>query len=178
MTPKKQDSESTSGKEKGKDSTEPSQPPPPEMKASSEDVPWEPTKGKGKIKIEAEAIESIYTQLMETKALLGKLLQETKEAKIRRRLALMPVKTGDIMRGFQAAVAKANRSNRAGEKEGEDIERMSIKDLEVSLNAPITAGGHAEDPVMMLPNINSADAESATISLKFNVVSIPFKRGS
>jgi hypothetical protein len=70
-------------------------------------------------------------------------------------------------------VARANRATRAGEEDGEDIERMAIKDLEVSVTAPLLESAHAEDPVLMLPNLKSVDADSPAITLKFNVVSVP-----
>ena len=103
--------------------------------------------------IEHEAAEVIYRQLLEVRKTVDNLVQETKEAKVRQRLERVPVRTSDLMRGFQAAVARANRSARSSEEDGEDIERMSVKDLEISLSAPIIEGGHADDPVLMLPNI-------------------------
>lgn len=161
------------------------QPPPPEIEGSEADVPWEHDddehRDRGKHhdhhRWESEVAEAIYTQLIEVRKVVENLRQEAQEAKLRRRSELAPVRVGDLMRGFQSAVAKANRSTRAGEQDdGEDIERMSIKDLEVSVQAPIIEGAHAEDPVVMLPNIKSVDAETASISLKFTVVSVPLKQ--
>lgn len=158
------------------------QPPPPKLGSSGDDS-W---KHKGDEDedddhdhkhhhhhLDKHAAEAIYAQLTALRETVEKLLQETREAKVRRRLELVPVRTADLMRGFQAAVAKANRSTRAGEQEGEDIERMAIKDLEVSLTAPIIESAHAEDPVVMLPNIKSVDADSPRLSLKFSVVGVP-----
>lgn len=119
--------------------------------------------------------QRLYEEMVEVKRILAQILQEAREEKLRKKLEYVPVRTSDLMRGFQAAVARANRSTVAGDVDGEDIERMSIKDLEVTLSAPIIDGGHAEDPVVMLPNIKSVDAESAKISLKFSVVSVPLK---
>ena len=159
------------------------QPPPPEFVGSEDSeggVPWEHDDDHGKHRHghhwEDEAAEAIYRQLVEVRKVVEQLQQEAQEAKLRRRSELVPVRVGDLMRGFQSAVAKANRSTRAGDEDGEDIERMSIKDLEISLQAPIIEGGHAEDPVVMLPNIKSADGETAGISLKFKVVSVPLKQ--
>ena len=126
--------------------------------------------------IDHEVAEVIYSQLLEVRKTVDALVQETREAKIRKRLEQVPVRTSDLMRGFQAAVAKANRSARSGDETGEDIERMSIKDLEISLSAPIIEGGHAEDPVLVMPNINSAGADVASVSMKFTVVSVPVKQ--
>ena len=109
--------------------------------------------------------------------MVEQLRQETIDEKLRRRLDLVPVRVGDLMRGFQAAVARANLATRAGgEGEGEDIEQMVIKNLEVSVTAPVIDAGHAEDPVLMLPNIKSPDAATAQVSLKFSVVSVPSKK--
>lgn len=119
--------------------------------------------------------DALYAHIVEVKQILTQILEEARDERLRKRLEYVPVRTSDLMRGFQAAVAKANRSTEAGDIGGEDIERMSIKDLEITLSAPIIDGGHAEDPVVMLPNIKSVDAESAKISMKFNVVSVPGK---
>lgn len=145
------------------------QPPPPEL--SSTDVPWQPGPGKGKQS--DEAAEAIWTQLVAIRQTVDRLHEEAKEARLRRRLALVPVRVSDLMRGFQAAVSRANRSTRTGEGEGEDIERMAIKDLKVGLSAPILESAHAEDPVLMLPNLESADADSPAVSLEFRVVAVP-----
>lgn len=164
------------------DKDEEKQQPPPEL-GSGSDVPWkhkgdddddhDPKHPHYHHHLDKHAAEAIYAQLLALRETTEKLLQEAREAKLRRRLELVPVRTADLMRGFQAAVAKANRSTRAGEQEGEDIERMAIKDLEVSLTAPIIESAHAEDPVVMLPNIKSVDADSPSLSLKFSVVSVP-----
>jgi hypothetical protein len=119
--------------------------------------------------------EELQAQLTEITRVLAQILEETRTERLRKRLEYVPVRTSDLMRGFQAAVARANRATQAGEGEGEDIERMSIKDLQVTLSAPIIDGGHADDPVVMLPNIKSVDAESAKITLSFQVVSVPLK---
>lgn len=126
---------------------------------------------------EMDALESIYFNLMEMRRVVDKLVEERKQEKIRRRMEAVPVRISDLMQGFQAAVARANRSTQAGvEGEGEDISPMSVKDLEISLSAPIIDGGHAADPVVMLPNIKSVDSETAKISLKFSIVSVPLKK--
>lgn len=123
-----------------------------------------------------DALERIYFNLMEMRREVDKLAEERKQEKIRRRMEVVPVRISDLMQGFQAAVARANRSTLAGDGEGEDIAPMSVKDLEISLSAPIIEGGHAADPVVMLPNIKSVDTESAKISLKFSIVSVPLKK--
>lgn len=123
-----------------------------------------------------EAAEAIYSQLLEVRRIVDRLQQEALDAKTRKKYEMAPVMVSDLMTGFQAAVARANRATSAGEGEGEDIERMSIKDLEVSIDAPVIESGHAGDPVIMLPNINSADNESARVTLKFSVVSVPIKQ--
>jgi hypothetical protein len=158
--------------------TSSSQPPPPDYQGSDGQTPWSPGKGKTKKDEEMNALEAIYFHLLEMRRVVDKLVEESKEEKIHRRLEVVPVRISDLMRGFQAAVARANRSTSAGEGEEEDIERMSVKDLEISLSAPIIEGGHAADPVVMLPNIKSVDAESAKISLKFSIVSVPMKKRS
>lgn len=152
-------------------STGSSQPPPPEFGGSGETLPWSPKSGHGPANI--EAAEAIYGQLIEVRKIVNQLLQESAQARTRRRLELVPVRTSDLMRGFQAAVARANRATRAGEGDSEDIERMAIKDLEISVTAPLIESAHAEDPVLMLPNLKSVDADSPAITLKFNVVSVP-----
>lgn len=159
------------------------QPPPPDYKEKDDKPPWKRSWPYGpfhKHHKEMDALEDIYLQLIETRKVIDQLLQESKEEKIRRRLELVPVQISDLMRGFQAAVARANESTRGGiegegEEASEDIGGMSIKDLEISLSAPIIEGGHAADPRVMLPNIKSVDEESARISLKFNIVSVPLK---
>lgn len=152
-----------------------SQPPPPTVSGGSGSVPWTP--GGGKKDGELEAVAAIYAQLLEVRKVVEQLRQETIDEKLRRRLDLVPVRAGDLMRGFQAAVARANLATRAGgEGEGEDIEQMVIKNLEVSVTAPVIDAGHAEDPVLMLPNIKSPDAATAQVSLKFSVVSVPAKK--
>ncbi|MES1241365.1 MAG: hypothetical protein ABUT39_07085 [Acidobacteriota bacterium] len=158
-------------------STGTTQPPPPAVGGSAGTVPWTP--GGGKKDGELEAAAAIYAQLLEVRKVVEQLRQETVDEKLRRRLDLVPVRVGDLMRGFQAAMARANLANRAGgEDEGEDIEQMAIKNLEVSVTAPVIDAGHAEDPVLMLPNIKSPDASTAQVSLKFSVVSVPARKGS
>jgi hypothetical protein len=154
--------------------TSSSQPAPPDYQGDGQQTPWTSGKGKDKKDAEMDALEAIYFHLLEMRRVVDKLVEESKEEKIRRRMEVVPVRVSDLMRGFQAAVARANRSTQAGE--GEDIERMSVKDLEVSMSAPIIEGGHAEDPVVMLPNIKSVDIESAKLSLKFSIVSVPLKK--
>ncbi len=149
------------------------QPPPPPVGGGSGTVPWSP----GGKKDEELAAAAIYAQLLEVRKVVEQLRQETIDEKLRRRLDLVPVRVGDLMRGFQAAVARANLATRAGaEGEGEDIEQMAIKNLEVSVTAPVIDAGHAEDPVLMLPNIKSPDAATAQVSLKFSVVSVPARK--
>jgi hypothetical protein len=151
------------------------QPPPPPVGGGTGTAPWTP--GGGKKDDELEAAAAIYAQLLEVRKVVEQLRQETIDEKLRRRLDLVPVRVGDLMRGFQAAVARANLATRAGgEGEGEDIEQMVIKNLEVSVTAPVIDAGHAEDPVLMLPNIKSPDAATAQVSLKFSVVSVPAKK--
>lgn len=155
-----------------------SQPPPPAVGGGSGAVPWTP--GGGKKDSELEAAAAIYAQLLEVRKVVEQLRQETVDEKLRRRLDLVPVRVGDLMRGFQAAMARANLATRAGggEDGGEDIEQMAIRNLEVSVTAPVIDAGHAEDPVLMLPNIKSPDAATAQVSLKFSVVSVPARKGS
>lgn len=150
------------------------QPPPPAVGGGSGTVPW--TLGGGKKDGDLEAAAAIYAQLLEVRKVVEQLRQETVDEKLRRRLDLVPVRVGDLMRGFQAAMARANLATRAGD-EGEDIEQMAIKNLEVSVTAPVIDAGHAEDPVLMLPNIKSPDAATAQVSLKFSVVSVPARKG-
>jgi len=151
------------------------QPAPPPVGGGSGSGPWTPQGGKKDGELEAEA--AIYSQLLEVRKVVEQLRQETIDEKLRRRLDLVPVRVGDLMRGFQAAVARANLATRAGgEGEGEDIEQMAIKNLEVTVTAPVIDAGHAEDPVLMLPNIKSPDAATAQVSLKFSVVSVPAKK--
>jgi hypothetical protein len=119
--------------------------------------------------------DALYVLLADLKTTLAQLVDQTRESQLQRRLEQVPVRTSDLMRGFEAAVARANRATRAGDVDGEDIERMSVQSLEVTLTAPLIDGGHAEDPVFMLPNIKSADAQSAEVGLKFAVVSVPTK---
>lgn len=156
--------------------TSTNQPPPPDYQAGEGEVPWSPGTGKTKKEAEMNALEAIYFHLMEMRRDVDKLIESAKEEKIRRRMEVVPVRISDLMQGFQAAVARANRSTQAGEGEGEDIETMSVKDLEISLSAPIIEGGHASDPVVMLPNIKNVDSESAKMSLKFSIVNIPLKK--
>lgn len=119
-----------------------------------------------------DAAEAIYNQLVLTRQTLDKLVDETKEMKVRKQLDQLPVSVSDLMRGFQGAVSRANRAVQAGEG-GEDIEQMMIKNLEISIDAPIINEAHAEDPMIMLPNENSGDSTQAKVSLKFSVVSVP-----
>jgi hypothetical protein len=153
------------------------QPPPPDYQGDGAQTPWSSTSLKGQQKKDAEmdALEAIYFHLMEMRRVVDNLVEESKQEKIRRKMEVVPVRVSDLMKGFQAAVARANRSTSAGEGEGQDIETMSVKNLEISLSAPIIEGGHADDPVLMLPNIKSVDSESAKISMKFSIVSIPMK---
>ncbi len=161
-------------------STTSTQLPPPDYQGSTDQTPWTPGQGKDKKQEEMNVLEAIYFHLLEMRRVVDKLVETEKEETMRRRLELVPVRVSDLMCGFQAAVARANRSTQVGGDGGEieDIERMSVKDLEISLSAPIIEGGHAADPVVMLPNIKSAAAETAQISLKFNIVSVPIKQRS
>lgn len=145
-------------------STDTTQPPPPQ--------PDTPGGGGSPSRQEHDEIQ---VQLAEIQRVLAAIAEEARDERLRRRLEYVPVRTSDLMRGFQAAVARANRATSAGDGDGEDIERMSIKDLQVTLSAPIIDGGHADDPIVMLPNIKSVDADSAKISLSFSVVSVPLK---
>lgn len=154
------------------------QPPPPEVDASTLEEKALPDSGKakgsgGKKFIEFDAAEAIYSQLVMTKKALEELVGETKEAKVKKQLNLMPVSVSDLMKGFQGAVSKANRAVLSGEEVGEDIERMAIKNLEIAIDAPIIGQSHNEDPKIMLPNENSSDSGQAKVTLKFSVVSVP-----
>jgi hypothetical protein len=172
--PRKPKAPTTQGLRAPKSGVE-TQPPPPPVGGGSGSVPWTP--GGGKKDDELEAAAAIYAQLLEVRKVVEQLRQETIDEKLRRRLDLVPVRVGDLMRGFQSAVARANLATRAGdESEGEDIEQMAIKNLEVTVTAPVIDAGHAEDPVLMLPNIKSPDAATAQVSLKFSVVSVPAKK--
>ncbi len=124
---------------------------------------------------EHEHYEALYRQLLDVRRLLDQLARTAEAERLQKRHEHVPVRTSDLMRGFQAAVARANRAALSGEFEGEDIGRMAIKDLEVSISAPIIDGGHADDPTLMLPNIKSVDETSARISLKFTVINTPGK---
>lgn len=153
-----------------------STPPPPEVDASLLEGAALPESDKakgGKKFIEFDAAEAIYNQLVMTRKTLDELVDEAKEAKVRKQLDLMPVNVSDLMRGFQGAVSRANRAAQAGEDGGEDIERMIIKNLEISIDAPIINEAHAEDPMIMLPNENSSSPGQAKVTMKFNVMSIP-----
>jgi hypothetical protein len=154
------------------------QPPPPQVDPSSFGEPNFPKGDKShdddhKHKhFHFDAAEAIYNQLVLTRKTLDKLVDETKEIKVRKQLDQLPVSVSDLMRGFQGAVSRANRAVQAGE-DGEDIERMVIKNLEVSIDAPIINEAHAQDPMIMLPNENSVDSGHAKVTMKFSVVSLP-----
>lgn len=90
-------------------------------------------------------------------------------------LDLAPVHVSNLMRGFQGAVAKANDATRTGRGDGEDIKVMRIKNLEVSIDAPVVSENHAKDPVIMLPNANSVNNETARVSLRFTIVTVPLE---
>lgn len=122
--------------------------------------------------------EVLYRQLVEVRRTLAQLAHQAEAERLKQRHEYVPVRTSDLMRGFQAAVARANRAVAAGEFEGEDIETMAVRDLRVSISAPVIDGGHAEDPTLMLPNIKSVDEQSAKISLEFTVVNMPSKSRS
>ena len=176
----KQTSRDVGGHTSSESSAQESQPPPPTLETESGDSKRESEdddkhQHKHKHHLEEELAQAIFAELRDIGGVVDGLAAEAKEAKMRKRWESVPVRIGDLMRGFQASVARANRSVAAGDQDTEDIERMSIRDMEVSLSAPIIDSGHAEDPVVMLPNIKSADAESAKVSIKFNVVSVPGK---
>ncbi len=124
---------------------------------------------------EHEHYEALYRQLLDVRRVLDQLAHAAEAERLQKRHEHVPVRTSDLMRGFQAAVARANRAALSGEFEGEDIGRMAIKDLRVSISAPIIDGGHADDPTLMLPNIKSVDETSARISLEFTVINTPGK---
>lgn len=123
-----------------------------------------------------QSMGAIFGQLVDVRKGVESLQAAAQEANLRRRLELVPVRVGDLMRGFQSAVSRANRAARAGDGDGEDIAQMAIKDLEISIEAPIIEGGHAEDPTLMLPNIKSVDRDTAAVTLKFSVVTVPAKQ--
>ena len=85
----------------------------------------------------------------------------------------LPVKTSDLMMGFQSAVSRANEAARSTDYDTQDIETMKVKDLEISIQAPVIESGHASDPVLMLPNIKSVRSDSVNLTLKFSIVSVP-----
>lgn len=154
------------------------QPPPPDVDQSSLEGAELPEGdqakgGGGKKFIEFDAAEAIYNQLVMTRKTLDELVDEAKEAKVRKQLDQLPVNVSDVMRGFQGAVSRANRAVLSGEEDGEDIERMVIRNLEISIDAPIINEAHAEDPMIMLPNEDSGNIDRAKVTLKFNVVSVP-----
>lgn len=160
------------------------QPPPPALPEDTKAPSWKPGLPKKPPRRHpvpemsekfGETEETIYNQLLEIRKSVSELLQEAKETKLRKRLELVPVRISDLMQGLQAAMAKANRAVRTSAEEGEDIERMAIKDLQVTLSAPIIEGGHAVDPTVMLPNIKSVTTDTATVTLSFNVVSVPLR---
>jgi hypothetical protein len=165
-------------KKKPDTTTTSTQPSPPDSLQFGDSVPWVPGRWKGKKDEEMGALEAIYLQLIEVRRVVDQMAQQAREEKIRQQLEVVPVRVSDLMQGFQAAAARANRSTQAGDESGEDIEQMAVKDLEISLSAPIIEGGHASDPVIMLPNIKSVDSETAKLSLKFNIVSVPLKKRS
>lgn len=152
------------------------QTPPPEVDAGSVEgskLPEGDTKTQGGKKfIEFDAAEAIYSQLVMTRKTLDELVDEAKVARVQKQLDQLPVNLSDVMRGFQGAVSRANRAVQSGEDGGEDIERMLIKNLEISLDAPIIHEAHAEDPMIMLPNENSSNPQ-AKVTLKFSVSSVP-----
>jgi len=119
--------------------------------------------------------DAVQRQLREVSDKVERLTQVSMEVK--GPSALAPVKLSDLMRGFQGAVVRANDAIRAGSDDGEDIEAMVIKRLDISLEAPIVETGHADDPVVMLPNLNSVDSDSPTVRLSFEVVSVPVMKG-
>jgi chromosome segregation ATPase len=130
----------------------------------------------GRFRHQEESMGAIYGQLVEVRKGVESMQAAAQEVNLRRRREVLPVHVGDLMRGFQSAVSRANHSARAGEGDGEDIEHMAIKDLEVSMQAPVIDQAHAEDPILMLPNINSADRDTASVTIKFNVVTLPAKQ--
>jgi len=173
---KKSEEEDDDNKVKGQE-----QLPPPHVHSHSED--WDDDhddhdddkkhKHHGDKHLDHEVTHAIYDQLAMTRKTLDELLDEAKEAKVRKQLDQLPINVSDLMRGFQGAVSRANRAVEAGEDGGEDIERMVIKNLEISLDAPLINEAHAEDPMIMLPNENSSNHDQAKVSLKFSVVNVP-----
>jgi len=123
-----------------------------------------------------EALEAVYSELVEVRQKTDQLLKDATERKLEKRYESAPVRTSDLMNGFQTAVSRANRSSRSSEYESEDIGRMIIKDLEISVEAPLIESGHAQDPVLMLPNIKSVDNKSSNVSIKFSIQSLPAKK--
>ena len=93
-------------------------------------------------------------------------------------LELSPVRVSDLMAGFQSAVAKANRAVETGDFDQEHIGDMAITNLKVSLAAPYIQAQHEEDPIIMVPNINSVTPDSPKISLSFDVVTVPEDEGN
>jgi hypothetical protein len=161
---------------------QPAQPPPPTPDGGGGDdgggddpAKHHPPHGHAHDHWEHEHYEALHRQLLDVRRLLDQLTRAAEAEHLQKRHENVPVRTSDLMRGFQAAVARANRAASSGEFEGEDIGRMAIKDLEVSISAPIIDGGHADDPTLMLPNIKSVDETSARISLKFTVINTPGK---
>lgn len=92
-------------------------------------------------------------------------------------LELTPVRVSDLMAGFQSAVAKANRAVRTGDLDHEHIGDMAITNLKVSVAAPLVEGHIAEDPIIMIPNVNSVTSESPKVSISFDVVTVPEDEG-
>lgn len=151
------------------------QPPPPEPTGSEPAGAGEPSTEHPPHPHEPTAVDLLYTQLLDVQKVLDQLAGQAEVDRLRRRHEHVPVRASDLMRGFQAAVARANRAVIAGDIEGQDIEDMAVRDLRVSISAPVIDSGHAEDPTLMLPNIKSVDEQSARISLEFSVMSMPKK---
>lgn len=121
-----------------------------------------------------EENNEVYNQLQIVTKSIENLEKQISESIKYKQLELVPVRISDLMRGFQSAMAKANFASKSGnEIEGEDIGNLAIKDLQISLTAHIIEAGHADDPILMLPNIKSIDQDSAKVSIKFTVYGVP-----
>lgn len=123
-----------------------------------------------------EALEAVYGELLGVRKISDQLLKEASERKLEKRYESVPVRISDLMEGFEAALAKANRASQAGDFESEDIANIAVKDLEINLSASLIESGHAQDPVLMLPNIKSVDNRSTNVNIRFSLHSLPLKK--
>lgn len=124
---------------------------------------------------DSEYLEDISYDVDLIKEKMELLVADLKAQTLQSAYETLPVRTSDLMMGFQSAVSRANEAARSTDYDTQDIETMKVKDLEISIQAPVIESGHASDPVLMLPNIKSVRSDSVNLSLKFSIVSVPKK---